>query len=186
MHVLYLCYYTLLLLYTHIYIYTCYISTRCNEAVRTIKKRLLVQVQSYLITDLEGCIGDRCHLEVARCLFQYVASQGGPSHKHNVGLDQQDALHVCTCAHHGVARDLVTPCTHGEHPVGQDRRFVCDWVLPERPHLGAESVQPPDGNHHQCSQGFGLTPGIDRKRPPLPDIWCNVCRTNHGRKSHRR
>jgi hypothetical protein len=38
----------------------------------------------------EGSIGDRRLLEVARCLRQNAAAQGGPSLEQNVGLDQKD------------------------------------------------------------------------------------------------
>jgi hypothetical protein len=54
----------------------------------------------------DGGLSDRCHLEVARRLREYAAVQGGTSLEQNVGLDQKDALHVCTCVHRDMARDL--------------------------------------------------------------------------------
>jgi hypothetical protein len=51
-------------------------------------------------------LDDRCLLEVARRLRQDAAFQGGTSLEQNVGLDQEDSLHVRTCVHHGIARDL--------------------------------------------------------------------------------
>jgi hypothetical protein len=39
-------------------------------------------------------LGDRCTLKVARRLRQDTAIQGGISNERNVGLDQENALHV--------------------------------------------------------------------------------------------
>jgi hypothetical protein len=51
-------------------------------------------------------LGDRCTLKVARRLRQDTAVQGGTSNEVNFGLDQEDALHVRTCHHSGITRDL--------------------------------------------------------------------------------
>jgi hypothetical protein len=57
-------------------------------------------------THSDGWLSNRCHLEVTRRLRQDAAVQGGTSREQNIGLDQKDALHVCTCAHPDMARDL--------------------------------------------------------------------------------
>jgi hypothetical protein len=50
--------------------------------------------------------GDPCHLEVARRLRQDTAVQGGTSSERNIGLDQEDALHMRSFHHRDIARDL--------------------------------------------------------------------------------
>ena len=50
--------------------------------------------------------GDSCRLEVARRLCQDAAVKGGKRQEIHLGEGQNDALHVCTCAHLDVARDL--------------------------------------------------------------------------------
>ncbi len=49
---------------------------------------------------------DRSTLEDARRLGQDAAFKGGTSHERNARLDQKDTLHVRTCAHRDLARDL--------------------------------------------------------------------------------
>jgi hypothetical protein len=51
-------------------------------------------------------LGDRCNLEAALRLRQDTAVQGGLSNECNVGLDQENALHVRFCQHRDIARDL--------------------------------------------------------------------------------
>jgi hypothetical protein len=49
---------------------------------------------------------DRCTLEAARRLREDTAVQGGTSNERNVGLDQEDALHVRTCHHRDITCNL--------------------------------------------------------------------------------
>jgi hypothetical protein len=48
----------------------------------------------------------RCRIEFARRLRQDAAVEGGSHLERNACLDQKDALHVRTCAHLDLARDL--------------------------------------------------------------------------------
>jgi hypothetical protein len=41
-------------------------------------------------------------------------------------------------------------CRDEGHHFGQNRRFVRDWFLPGRPRLGADDVQPPEGNDRRA------------------------------------
>jgi hypothetical protein len=51
-------------------------------------------------------LGDRCNLKVARRLRQGTAVQRGTSNERNVGLDQENALHVRSSHNLDIARDL--------------------------------------------------------------------------------
>ena len=51
-------------------------------------------------------LNDSCRLGVARRLRQDAAVKGGTRQEINIGLGQNNALHVRTCAHLDVAFDL--------------------------------------------------------------------------------
>jgi hypothetical protein len=78
---------------------------------------------------------------LSHSLFSFFFIRRGTSLEQNLGLDQKDALHVCSCAHRDIARDLPEdiPCNCD---IRQEHLRVFGWQEVSR-HLNDEDVTVP-------------------------------------------